>query len=58
MKSSHIAYTLTFAKSSSGVFCKFTIIKFPLAPTFLGIYAAGFTVKELPIAKQTSAFLP
>ena len=56
MKSSHMALTLTNAYLSKGVFCKFTMISLPASPTDLGISAAGVTVKELPIVRQTSAF--
>lgn len=58
MKSSHRAFTRTYAKSSRGVFCKFTMINFPFSPTVFGMSAAGVTVSELPIAKQTSAKSP
>lgn len=56
MKSSQRAFTLKKAYLSKGVFCKLTIINFPICPTNLGISAAGVTVRELPIARQISAF--
>ena len=54
--SSHNPFILMYANLSKGVDCKFTIISFPLLLTSLGMWAAGVTVRELPIAMHRSAF--
>lgn len=57
MTSSHKPLIFINAYLSKGVACKFTMISFPFLLTYLGIFAAGVTVKELPIARQRSALL-
>ena len=55
---SHSALIFRAAIESNGVFYKLTIISFfPFSATYWGISAAGVTLKDEPIAIQTSDFL-
>lgn len=56
MTSSQSPLILMKANLSKGVDCKLIMINLPFLLTSLGISAAGVTVRELPIARQTSAF--